>query len=89
MKITKHRDQDSWRISVDGRPSTILIVKGDRPKFREPQGYAVMDGEDYLFDCKSVGGAMIAIERLVGLPLAIEKATGQRMIAHLKWMGAL
>ena len=64
--LTKHRDQlDAWCIWSDGRPTALFIVKGDAPKFRDPQTYDVLCGEDYLFTCKSVSGAMHAIKTIV------------------------
>lgn len=67
-KITKHRDGDSWRIAVNGATTELFIVKGDRPKFREPQTYDVLNGEEFLFNCKSVGAALGAIETIASLP---------------------
>lgn len=65
MKITKHKDPHGWRVHVDGKPTAMVICKGDAPRYREPQMYVlVTDDDDYLFEAAGVGHVLSRIERL-------------------------
>lgn len=69
-KITKHKDGNGgWRIHVGGKRSSLSILKGDAPKFRQSQTYDVFaDGEDgyldHMFEARSVAGALERIKRI-------------------------
>jgi hypothetical protein len=67
--VTKTREGEAWRILFDGRPTPFLIEKGLAAKWGHNQTYDVVDGDadQYLFEAKSVGHAMGAIERIAAV----------------------
>jgi hypothetical protein len=67
MALTKKKaDGGGWVVCVDGMPTAIHIEKGLPPKYRETQMYDVVDvaTDSYLFESKSVHGAMSTLERI-------------------------
>ena len=67
MKITKRREDNAWRLIIDGKPSRLIISKGPAPRYREPQEYDLsLDDTDqtFLFTANSVGRVVGIIEHL-------------------------
>jgi hypothetical protein len=71
MKVAKRKTDTAgvWQVVIDGKPSTLVIAKGDPPKYRHPQLWDVIDGADgeqvWLFDASSLDRAVRIIERVL------------------------
>lgn len=71
MRITKRlAGNGQWRVLVDGRPTPLMIVKGDPPHWGHVQMWWVYDHNTSqkearpLFEVKGLHMAMAAIERI-------------------------
>lgn len=68
MDITKKKDGDAWRVYFNKKPSAFTILKGDKPRYREPQTWDVYRDETgqkypfYMFDANSLGRALQLLE---------------------------
>jgi hypothetical protein len=85
MTVTKRREGDGrygpmWRVLFDGEPTIFRITKSDPPRYGKTQMWDVIDGADedvdFLFDAKSLEGAIAALEIVgrVAIRAAIAKA---------------
>ncbi len=53
--ITKKREGGVWRIYVNGKRTTLYIIKGDEPRYREVQTYDLCDDDlDWVFEGRGV-----------------------------------
>ncbi len=81
--VTKRRDGRGyygprWRVVIDGKDSPFFIEKSVPPKYRHPQLWDVIEGEDaesVLFDSTGLDGALRVIETIV--LAALSKARGE------------
>src|SRR6266403_6365382 len=73
MKITKHRAEGGgWAIRIGGMATGLTIIKGNKPRYREPQMYDVFEGCDWMFEAKSVHAAILTVQRIVAAIYAVE-----------------
>jgi hypothetical protein len=73
-KITKHKDEQGWRIYVGGRPTDLIISKGDPPRYRERQTYDLWTGDyQHLLEAP---GVSILISRLETIQASLSKGGG-------------
>lgn len=69
MAVTKKRDGEGWRIHINGKPTTLLALKGDPPKWGDVQRWDLVDEADdtFLFDAKGLGSLVGILEHLGGV----------------------
>lgn len=73
--LTKKREDDAWRIYVAGRRTSLFIVKGERPRYREPQTYQLWsDPENHHATGNSVAGLMALVKLIATEALAEPQA---------------
>jgi hypothetical protein len=63
-RLTKRKDDGSWRVVVNGRDTPVCIIKGRAPRYREPQMWFVCVGADFLFEAPGLDAAMAKLSTL-------------------------
>lgn len=71
MTLSKRKDGRDWRVVANGKDTPICIIKGDPPRYREPQEwYVIHDTEEFLFTAKGLEHAMSRLA-IIGQALTI------------------
>lgn len=47
-KIKSDEAGANWRLCIDGKPTVLLLSKGDVPRYREPQEYHVFKDDEHF-----------------------------------------
>lgn len=59
---TRKLQPGEYAVLLDKRETELLIVKGDPPKYRQPQMWDVLRGGTFLFSAKGKDDALASID---------------------------